>query len=153
MTADLMHGQTKSRISFLLRIMPKDIRKALQNSKPNKLLFGENIPEKIKESRNWSRLFSAQTLGFSNQNKTLSRQLNFNGLRGTRPFPHHAGQQGRGRARSNRGRFQRPNTFNPQAGAFNQGSAPFNQAPPRGVSRQFLTRPMNQTTKRKKKCR
>ena len=90
--ADMMHNQTKSRAALILAGVDKKTRSLLEETKPQEFLFGNNLTDKIKESRSMDKVAnSLKKQTFDNAGSSSSKHLNSYSLLGKRPFPSQAG--------------------------------------------------------------
>lgn len=94
--AELMNSQTKSRRALILAGVDKQTRAMLDETKPDKLLFGEKLGEKVRETKSLESVANALRKQ-PNQNSrppfTARQPLNSFGLQGRKPSQYNTGRQ------------------------------------------------------------
>jgi len=103
---EIHHNQSKSRKAFIYPGVKKQFQNMLKETKPDNLLFGNNLAEKIKDSKNIEKLSqnvkNQTTPKVTPQYQSSKQNLNWKGLRVRRPLTNRAGYaniQGRSRPR------------------------------------------------------
>lgn len=111
------YNETESRKAFIYPGINKQFKMTLKDRKSDTLLFGENLSEKIKESKNIEKLTqSVKSQQFAKGASQYSKQnLNAKSLQVKRPFTNRAGYsntQGRNRPRLS---FRTKESYNSRA--------------------------------------
>lgn len=104
--ADSHHQEAMTRKSFILPGMEKNIKDVLEKSRPDKFIFGENLPEKIKSTKSIEKIASdlkPKTV-FKKAPLKPANQLNWKS-----PHRRYQGQKGVGNKHSSNIKFSRNN--------------------------------------------
>lgn len=103
---EIHHNQSESRKAFIYPGVKKQFQNMLKETKPDNLLFGNNLADKIKDSKNIEKLsqnVKNQTVPKATARYQGSKQnLNWKGLQARRPLTNradYANTQGRNRQR------------------------------------------------------
>ena len=78
---DVHHGQSKARIAYILPSVTKEFRLILEKTTPDKLLFGSDLSEKIRDAKAVAKIgkdFKSETTSLKDQQK--GGPLNSRGL-------------------------------------------------------------------------